>query len=94
MTDRKLETNIPVGTKSPQDGYRIPQFVQHLNPGILEAPRGADPQEYAKDVEDVLDLCRVLLHPDCTRRWSARQALQHEFLKIRHEGEEALAIET
>jgi cell division control protein 7 len=73
---------MPAGSGlPPNDGYRIPDFIVRLNPGIYDVPEGhPDPKAYSKEVTAVIDLARVLLHPDCTRRWTARQALEHPFL--------------
>lgn len=70
----------PLTPALPQ-GYRVTEFVEKLNPSILTAPEGhPDPQGYDNDIKMAMDLCRVCLHVDVTRRWTAEECLDHGFL--------------
>lgn len=46
-----------------------------------------DPDAYFDEVEEALDLCRVCLHVDLTRRWTAEECLGHAFLRVRGDEE-------
>ncbi|PWN41461.1 kinase-like protein [Ceraceosorus guamensis] len=86
LHNRTFYTNLP-GTFNPlerdptRDGFRLPEFVQHLNPDIYEAPLDhPDPAQYIREVERAIDLCRKLMQLDLTRRYDAKLALRHPFL--------------
>lgn len=78
-SDRTFHCTVPVDNP---EGWRIPDFIEHLNPAIWDAPRGhPDPDLYQDDVRLAMDLCRVCLHVDVTRRWTAEEVLNHSFLR-------------
>ncbi|CAO1634926.1 unnamed protein product [Sympodiomycopsis kandeliae] len=72
------------------EGFKIAEFIQKLNPEIMNPPEPSkenggqvpDPDEYLEDVRLAMDLCRVCLHVDVTRRWTAEECLEHPFLRL------------
>ncbi|PWN24416.1 kinase-like protein [Jaminaea rosea] len=78
LHNRTWHCTVPVERP---EGYRVTEFVEKLNPSILAAPEGhPDPQGYDNDIKMAMDLCRVCLHVDVTRRWTAEECLDHGFL--------------
>jgi cell division control protein 7 len=80
LHNRVLHCNVP--SQQPE-GFRIPEFITKLNPGILEPPTShPDKDLYLREVDQVMDLCRACLQPDLTRRCTASEALHHPFLLL------------
>lgn len=83
LHNRTMHCNVPLTNP---DGFRIPDFIKRLNPGILEPPvNHPDPKEYRDHVYLAMDLCRMCLQVDLTRRCTAREALRHPFLTNKEE---------
>lgn len=84
LHNRTFHCTVP--TEKP-DGYRVFDLIVKLNPSLFSTPvndRGEliyPAEEYNEDVNMALDLCRVCLHVDVTRRWTAEECLEHPFLR-------------
>ncbi|UZJ51698.1 hypothetical protein CBS101457_001018 [Exobasidium rhododendri] len=80
LHNRVLHCNVPFAQA---EGYRLPDFILKLNPGLLEPPANhPDKDVYLSEVHQVMDLCRACLQPDLTRRCTASEALNHPFLLL------------
>lgn len=80
LHNRVLHCTVP---NAQPEGYKLPEFILKLNPGILEPPTNhPDPDFYVTEVHQAMDLCRACLQPDVTRRCTASEALNHPFLLL------------
>ena len=77
-----MVTNLPTIDSAP---CSIKQLILKLNPHIYTPPFTFPTPDQAKEhieaMDDAMDLCSQLLRLDCTRRFTAKQALQHPFLE-------------
>ncbi|CAO1625064.1 unnamed protein product [Parajaminaea phylloscopi] len=65
------------------EGFRVPDFIKRLRPNVLEPPpEHPRPDVYCEEMKMAIDLCRVCLHVDVTRRWTAEECLDHAFLQV------------
>lgn len=77
LHNRTFHCNVP--SDEPQ-GYRIPDFIERLNPDVYKVPENhPDPDLFIQDVDHALDLCRSCLQVDLTKRCTATEALKHPF---------------
>lgn len=78
LHNRTLHCNVPL---EQPEGWRIPDFVVRLNPEILTPPvNHPNPAEYTRELHRAMDLCRLCLQLDLTKRCTATEALKHPFL--------------
>lgn len=82
LHNRTLHCTVPLDKA---EGWTLGGFVQKLNVGLVDPPQGkAATEEQRKkhvyDVKLVMDLLRVCLHIDVTRRHTAQECLEHEFI--------------
>lgn len=78
LHNRTFSCNLPTERT---DGWRISEFIVRLNPDILKPPSNhPHPDRYVEEIERAMDLCRLCLRCDLTKRCSASQALKHPFL--------------
>lgn len=68
------------------EGFKVFDLILKLNPDIMtplpHTPDEGYLDEYVEDVQMAMDLCRVCLHVDVTRRWTAEECLEHPFLRL------------
>ena len=83
LHNRTFHCTVP--TEKP-DGYSVYDLIVKLNPNLFMTP--GDPnfppyrtEEYNEYVKMAIDLCRVCLHVDVTRRWTAEECMEHPFLR-------------
>lgn len=91
--DRVFHTNIPTIENAPHPSLHA--LVKSLNPSIVVEnspdPYGPIPSSNTSDAlwyEDsglyhCVDLMKMCLQMDCTKRWTARECLQHPFFAQR-----------
>lgn len=83
LHNRTFQCNIPTVTQSTS----LVDFIHRLNPDLRNPGNHPDPEQYAEDVANALDLVKSCLHLDCTRRKTAAELLQHPFLQVEPEEE-------
>ncbi|TKY89176.1 hypothetical protein EX895_001707 [Sporisorium graminicola] len=86
LHNRTFHCNIP----SVSNSGSLTEFINRLNPDLADPGNHPDPQQYARDVANALDMVKSCLHVDCTRRKTAAELLQHPFLRIDPEEDETM----
>lgn len=84
LHNRTFHCNIPTVSNSAS----LTNFIERLNPELKNPGNHPNPQQYAEDVANALDMVKSCLHVDCTRRKTAAELLQHPFLRIDPDEEE------
>ncbi len=79
LPDRTFKCTIPSVVDA--DTNRIPEWIGKVNPDLWNSDGQPDPKAYLQDVDLAVDLCKRILHLDCTKRLTAKQALEHPFLR-------------
>ncbi|CDR88036.1 related to CDC7-protein kinase [Sporisorium scitamineum] len=86
LHNRTFHCNIPTVSNSGS----LTEFINRLNPDLADPGNHPDPDQYARDVANALDMVKSCLHVDCTRRKTAAELLQHPFLRIDPEEDETM----
>jgi cell division control protein 7 len=85
-----MTSNVPQLDSAPNG---LTSVILRLNPHIYTPPYAhPTPAQAAAHIEAMdaaMELCTCLLRLDCTRRFTARQALTHRFLATGTEGPDA-----
>lgn len=89
LHNRTFHCNVP----SVSNSGSLTDFIFRLNPDLRNPGNHPDPEQYAIDVANALDMVKSCLHVDCTRRKTAAELLQHPFLRIDTEEDEAMEQE-
>lgn len=86
LHNRTFNCTVPLDRP---EGYKVFDLILKLNPDLMTVPEALEgtvnPDEYIEDVQLAMDLCRVCLHVDVTRRWTAEECLEHPFLRLESE---------
>lgn len=82
MSDRTILCNVPTIDTAP---LSITQVILKLNPHLYTPPQMYPTPDQAREhiefMDAAMDLCSHMLRLDCTRRYTAKQSLEHAFLK-------------